>query len=388
MIKPRPRNPAGYLSLYVIVSLVLWLSQNSLYRTFDSGLMILIVAYLYFFLGCYIGNKTIRSNRQIITASNQPIVNFTVQIKVLLVINLLILVYLSLLFKDIISSGISFADYRDSLFKDQSIKEYYGSFAAYLFVFSTLVPLFGISYGLYLKINKNRSTILFFSFLMLIAKESILISRYYVFAPMLAAILVLYCYDNKMTLKKVIFALVIFLMLLLAIFAFRGDSDLSQSLVNTRNYAVAGYSLFTHAIDSGDIETFYDLSSPFSFLGIVGSKFYDQSAFFAKVQNFVLLGNSGYFNAFYTSLLLPFLYFGSIGLSLLSLVYGYIVSRNHKLFVCKNSFLNFNSLFALIVIFFSHQFLPVQLSFFWDYFLISISVHFIVACYRNLRSNF
>ncbi|NIB54453.1 hypothetical protein, partial [Enterobacter sp. 725m/11] len=78
--------------------------------------------------------------------------------------------------------------YRESLFKDQSIKEYYGAFAAYLFVFATLVPLFGISYGLYLKINKNKSAILFFSFLMLVGKESILISRYYVFAPVLAAI--------------------------------------------------------------------------------------------------------------------------------------------------------------------------------------------------------
>ncbi|MCG3099966.1 oligosaccharide repeat unit polymerase [Enterobacter sp. DRP3] len=388
MIKQRPRNPAGYLCFYIVFSLALWLSQNSLYITFDSGLMILIVSFLYFFLGCYVGNKTTSFHRQGNIIENQAIVNFSVQVKILLVINLLILVYLSLLFKDIISSGISFAEYRDSLFKDQSIKEYYGSFAAYLFVFATLIPLFGISYGLYLKINKNKSSILFLSFLMLIGKESILISRYYVFAPVLAAILVLYCYDNKMTLKKVVFSLIMFLILLLAIFAFRGDSDLSQSLINTRNYAVAGYSLFTHAIDSGDIDVLYDLSSPFSFLGIVGAKFYDQSAFFAKVQDFVLLGSAGYFNAFYTSLLLPFLYFGSIGLALLSLLYGYIVSRNHNLFIYKNSFLNFNSLFALIVIFFSHQFLPVQLSFFWDYFLISLSVHFLVVCYRNIRSNF
>lgn len=388
MIKLRPRNPASYLSLYIVVSLVLWLSQNSLYITFDSGLMVLIVSYLYFFLGCYIGNRTTSYHHSDESIRNQTIVNFSFQIKILLAINLLILMYLSLLFKDIISSGISFAEYRDSLFKDQSIKEYYGAFAAYLFVFATLVPLFGISYGLYLKINNNKSTIFFFSFLMLIGKESILISRYYVFAPVLAAILILYCYDNKMTLKKVIFALTVFLSLLLAIFAFRGDSDLSQSLINTRNYAIAGYSLFTHAIDSGDIDTLYELSSPFSFLGVLGAKFYDQSAFFAKVQDFVLLGNAGYFNAFYTSLLLPFLYFGSIGLALLSLLYGYILSKNHKLFIYKNSFLNFNSLFALIVIFFSHQFLPVQLSFFWDYFLVSLSVHFFVLCYRNIRSNF
>lgn len=388
MIKSRPRNPSSYLCLYIVVSLVLWLTQNSLYIAFNSGLMILIVAYLYFFLGCYIGNRTTNHHHPAGTIKNKPIVNFTFQVKILLAINLVILIYLSFLFKDIISGGISFAEYRDSLFKDQSIKEYYGAFAAYLFVFATLVPLFGISYGLYLKINNNKSAIFFFSFLMLIGKESILISRYYVFAPVLAAIVILYCYDSKMTLKKVVFALAVFLTLLLAIFAFRGDSDLSQSLINTRNYAVAGYSLFTHAIDSGDIDTLYELSSPFSFLGILGAKFYDQSAFFTKVQDFVLLGSAGYFNAFYTSLLLPFLYFGSIGLALLSLLYGYILSKNHKLFFHRNSFLNFNSLFALIVIFFSHQFLPVQLSFFWDYFLISLSVHFIVMCYRNIRSNF
>lgn len=388
MIKCRPRNPASYLCLYIVVSLVLWFSQNSLYITFNSGLMILIVAYLYFFLGCYIGNRTTNHHHSDEIIKNQPIVNFAFQIKILLAINLVILVYLCFLFKGIISGGISFAEYRDSLFKDQSIKEYYGAFAAYLFVFATLVPLFGISYGLYLKINHNKSAIFFYSFLMLIGKESILISRYYVFAPVLASILILYCYDSKMTLKKVVFTLTVFLILLLAIFAFRGDSDLSQSLINTRNYAVAGYSLFTHAIDSGDIDTLYELSSPFSFLGILGAKFYDQSSFFAKVQDFVLLGNAGYFNAFYTSLLLPFLYFGSLGLALLSLLYGYILSKNHKLFLHRNSFLNFNSLFALVVIFFSHQFLPVQLSFFWDYFLISLSVHFIVVCYRNIRSNF
>lgn len=388
MIKRRPRNPTGYLSFYIVVSLILWFSQNSLYITFDSGLMILIVAYLYFFLGCYMGDRTTCHHYSDEIKRNKPIVNLSFQIKILLAINLFILIYLSYLFKGIISSGISLAEYRDSLFKDQSIKEYYGAFAAYLFVFATLIPLFGISYGLYLKINKNKSTIFFFSFLMLIGKESILISRYYVFAPVLAAIVMLYCYDSKMTLKKVVFALAVLLTLLLAIFAFRGDSDLSQSLINTRNYAVAGYSLFTHAIDSGDVDTLYDLSSPFSFLGILGAKFYDQSAFFAKVQDFVLLGNAGYFNAFYTSLLLPFLYFGSIGLALLSLLYGYLLSKNHKLFVNKNSFLNFNSLFALVVIFFSHQFLPVQLSFFWDYLLVSLSVHFIVVCYRNIRSNF
>lgn len=388
MIKYRPRNPASYLCLYIVVSLVLWFSQNSLYITFNSGLMILIVAYLYFFLGCYIGNRTTNNHHSDEIIKNKPIVNFSFHIKILLAINLVILVYLCFLFKGIISGGISFAEYRDSLFKDQSIKNYYGAFAAYLFVFATLVPLFGISYGLYLKINNNKSAIFIFSFLMLIGKESILISRYYVFAPVLASILILYCYDSKMTLKKVVFTLTVFLILLLAIFAFRGDSDLSQSLINTRNYAVAGYSLFTHAIDSGDIDTLYELSSPFSFLGILGAKFYDQSSFFAKVQDFVLLGNAGYFNAFYTSLLLPFLYFGNLGLALLSLLYGYVLSKNHKLFLHLNSFLNFNSLFALVVIFFSHQFLPVQLSFFWDYFLISLSVHFIVICYRNIRSNF
>ncbi len=156
------------------------------------------------------------------------------------------------------------------------------------------------------------------------------------FAPVLAAILILYCYDSKMTLKKVVFALAVFLILLLAIFTFRGDSDLSQSLINTRNYAIAGYSLFTHAIDSGDTDTLYELSSPFSFLGILGAKFYDQSAFFTKVQNFVLLGSGGYFNAFYTSLLLPFLYFGSLGLAVLSMLFGYIVSRNHNCIINKN----------------------------------------------------
>lgn len=388
MIKRRPKNPAIYVCFYIIISLGLWLSQNSLYLSFNSGLMILVVAYLYFFLGCYIGDKTTKYQQSDELKKKQPIVNLTVQIKILLTINFLILIYLTYQFKGIISSGISFSEYRYSLFKDQSIKDYYGAFAAYLFVFATLVPLFGISYGLYLKINKNKSAILFFSFLMLIGKESILISRYYVFAPVLAAIVILYCYDSKMTLKKVVFSLTVFLILLLAIFAFRGDSDLSQSLINTRNYAVAGYSLFTHAIDSGDIDTLYELSSPFSFLGVLGAKFYDQGAFFSKVQEFVSLGDAGYFNAFYTSLLLPFLYFGSIGLVLLSLLYGYILSKNHKVFFYNNSFLNFNSLFALIVIFFSHQFLPVQLSFFWDYFLISLSVHFIVVCFRNIRGSF
>ncbi len=388
MIKRRPRNPVVFLCFYIVVSLILWFSQNSLIVSFNTGSMILVVSYLYFFLGCYLGNKSRLFYNSMPLPKNSRGINLSYLIIILLAINLLIILYLVSLFKNIIFSGISISIYRDSLFKDQSIKEYYGAYAAYLFLYATLVPLFGISYGLFLKIYKNKSKILLFSFFMLILKESILISRYYVFAPILAAIVILYCYDSRMTLKKAAIYLAILLMLLLAIFAFRGDSDLSQSLINTRNYAVAGYSLFTHAIDSGDIESLFELSSPFAFFGVLGAKFYDQSAFFSKVQEFVYLGDAGYFNAFYTSLLLPFLYFGSVGLSFLSLIYGYLLSKNHQVFLYNYSFLNFNTLFALVIIFFSHQFLPVQLSFFWDYFLISLTIHLLVVCMKNIRSRF
>ncbi len=110
MIKRRPRNPSFYLCLYVVFALVLWGSQSSLYITFDSGLMILTVSYLYFFLGCYIGNKTTRFYQQDNLINNQSLFNISLQVKILLAINFFILIYLAFLFKNIVTSGISFAE--------------------------------------------------------------------------------------------------------------------------------------------------------------------------------------------------------------------------------------------------------------------------------------
>lgn len=383
----KTKSPVIYLYLYILVSLSLWFSQSTLNYNFSYGAIVIIVAYVYFYLGCFAGMKIRVYEQGGNYRSVHNLQKINTLIRFLTAINVIILIYLGLLFRDIISQVASLNDYRSSLFKDQSIKDYYGSFAAYLFVYATIVPLFGISYGLYLKINKNQKSILFMSFMLLTAKEAILISRYYVFAPVLAAILLLYCYDNKMTKKKVIMFVSIFTFLLLSMFIYRGESDVSSNIINARNYVIAGYSLLSNVIDSKDLNVFYDLSSPFSFLGILGTRFYDQTPFFAKVQEFVYLGNGGYFNAFYTSLLFPFLYFGAAGLSLLSLGYGFLISINHKKFISKNRFINFNTLFALLVIFFSHQFLPVQLSFFWDYLLISLSMHLIVICVDNIRDH-
>lgn len=97
--------------------------------------------------------------------------------------------------------------------------------------------------------------------------------------------------------------------------------------------------------------------------------FYNKNLFFEKIQEFVSLGDAGYFNAFYTSFLLPYLYFGFIGTIICSIFFGLLISYNLYRLAITQSFFNFNTLFASLLIFFSQQFTPVQLTFFGIIFI-------------------
>ncbi len=371
----RVKSPSFFLFLYIFFSLFLWLCQDGINYQIGYGFFVLILAYCYFFLGVYLGKKK--------RVSEYPTYKRKINIRSLLVfllfIDVLIVINLLFSFWGIINQGGSLLQYRTSIFIGDTIKVYYGDFAAYLFIYATIIPLLGISFGLYEKITHNRTRLLIISFLLLFCKEGVLFSRYYIFSAVLSAILMLYCYDKKMTLKKVMTVSLLFISAMVAAFALRGADGLLNNIGNALNYLIAGYSLFTNALDSNDISLLGKLSSPLSLLGVVGAKLYDSTPFFDKIQQFVYLGNAGFFNAFYTALLIPYLFTGAIGLMLISLLFGYLISLNDKRFKVRGGFIPFNLLFSYLLLFFSHQFLPVQLSFFWEYTILSLVIYFLMS---------
>ncbi|MFI3311665.1 oligosaccharide repeat unit polymerase [Ewingella allii] len=371
----RVKSPSFFLFLYIFFSLFLWLCQDGINYQIGYGFFVLILAYCYFFLGVYLGKKKRVSEY----TTYKRKINIRSLLLFLLFIDVLIVINLLFSFWGIINQGGSLLQYRTSIFIGDTIKVYYGDFAAYLFIYATIIPLLGISFGLYEKITHNRSKLLIISFLLLFCKEGVLFSRYYIFSAVLSAILMLYCYDKKMTLKKVMTVSLLFISAMVAAFALRGADGLLNNIGNALNYLIAGYSLFTNALDSNDISLLGKLSSPLSLLGVVGAKLYDSTPFFDKIQQFVYLGNAGFFNAFYTALLIPYLFTGAIGLMLISLLFGYLISLNDKRFIVRSGFIPFNLLFSYLLLFFSHQFLPVQLSFFWEYTILSLVIYFLMS---------
>ncbi|MCI1678773.1 MAG: oligosaccharide repeat unit polymerase [Ewingella americana] len=369
------KSPSFFLFLYIFFSLFLWLCQDGINYQIGYGFFVLILAYCYFFLGVYLGKKKRVSEY----TTYKRKINIRSLLVFLLFIDVLIVINLLFSFWGIINQGGSLLQYRTSIFLGDTIKVYYGDFAAYLFIYATIIPLLGISFGLYEKITHNRSKLLMISFVLLFCKEGVLFSRYYIFSAVLSAILMLYCYDIKMTLKKVMTVSLLFISAMVAAFALRGADGFLNNIGNALNYLIAGYSLFTNALDSNDISLLGQLSSPLSLLGVVGAKLYDSTPFFDKIQQFVYLGNAGFFNAFYTALLIPYLFTGAIGLMLISLLFGYLISLNDKKFKVKGGFISFNLLFSYFLLFFSHQFLPVQLSFFWEYTILSLLIYFLMS---------
>jgi len=369
------KSPSFFLFLYIFFSLFLWLCQDGINYQIGYGFFVLILAYCYFLLGVYLGKKKRVSEY----TTYKRKINIRSLLVFLLFIDVLIVINLLFSFWGIINQGGSLLQYRTSIFLGDTIKVYYGDFAAYLFIYATIIPLLGISFGLYEKITHNRSKLLMISFVLLFCKEGVLFSRYYIFSAVLSAILMLYCYDIKMTLKKVMTVSLLFISAMVAAFALRGADGFLNNIGNALNYLIAGYSLFTNALDSNDISLLGQLSSPLSLLGVVGAKLYDSTPFFDKIQQFVYLGNAGFFNAFYTALLIPYLFTGAIGLMLISLLFGYLISLNDKKFKVKGGFISFNLLFSYFLLFFSHQFLPVQLSFFWEYTILSLLIYFLMS---------
>ncbi|WP_312213144.1 O-antigen polymerase [Pseudescherichia sp.] len=373
------RNPLKYLFLYIFVSVLLWTTQEQVPFEIGYGFFVITIAYLYFFAGGALGLHLFKKNENVYFSNEKPHPWLNKFVKIALLIDVVVIVILSLKFWVVIQDFNTILDYRISLFKSDALKEYYGSFAAYLFIYATIIPLFGVSFGIYKRITTGKSKILYLSALLLVAKESLLISRYYIFPVILTIFILLYCYDKKVTTKKIILLVSLFFLFMISAFIFRGEGDINANLNNARNYLVVGYSLFSRAIENrAEYNEFYDLSSPFLFLGTIGSKMFNQAPFFDKVQDFITFKGDNSFNAFYTSFLVPFLYVGAIGLSLLSFIFGVVVSYSHCKLSLNFTFLNLNTVYAFIILFFSHQFLPVQLSFFWDYFIISISVHMLV----------
>jgi len=282
------------------------------------------------------------------------------------------LVYLLVKLNEVLSSFETAISYRMSLFEGTALLDYYGPYAPYLFFFCTLIPLTGISVGVYSRLNNKGSKMLILSIVLLAIKETILMSRYYLSAPLLAVLLILYCYDKSISKQKVIGLIVVFVISMVALFSLRGDGDFIKNLENARNYMIVGFSLFSKLVDDAVFASdFENLSSSFAFLGLLGTKMYDYNGLFNKVQTFVDLGDAGYFNAFYTSFFFFYMHLGVPGLAVISFVFGLLLNLSHKLYVKNNSIFVFNQMFALLVMFFSHQFLPVQLSFFWDYFILS-----------------
>ncbi|MDX7639450.1 hypothetical protein SJ741_12135 [Citrobacter portucalensis] len=231
----------------------------------------------------------------------------------MLTINFFIISYLISNYIDVLKTGVAISVYRSSLFGDKSIKDYYGAFAAYLFFYCTIIPIFGISYGVFRKIVFSDKKILIISLILLTLKEVILVSRFYLFPTFLTMLLLLYCFDIKMTRKRVVFYILLLFTPIVLAFVLKSNGSLDTAFTNARNYLIVGYSLFSNSIDTGLVDKLMELGSPYAFLGIFSSFFYDKIDFFDKIQEFIYLGDAGYFNAFYTSLLLPYLYGGFLG---------------------------------------------------------------------------
>ena len=372
-----------YLVMYIFILLALWVCQTSINYKINYGFVYVLLFYSFFIISLFFFPSRVKKEPKAYLNGDANRIKKIV--KILSYINLIILAYLLYQFYNILQSGIAISVYRSSLFGDSSIKDYYGNAAAYMFFYCTIVSLLTISFGIYWKIYTAENSILLIGLLFLIMKEIVLVSRFYLFPTFLSLMLILYCFDKKITRKRI--SIYMFLLLLPIIFAFllKSNGSLDTVFYNARNYFVVGFSLFTNAIDSELTDQLHYMGSPFAFLGVFSTFFYNKNLFFEKIQEFVSLGDAGYFNAFYTSFLLPYLYFGFIGTIICSIFFGLLISYNLYRLAITQSFFNFNTLFASLLIFFSQQFTPVQLTFFWDYFYLSIVAQFVRRlCLRKI----
>lgn len=366
-------SPIFLCSIYILFSLSLLFFQSSINFQFGYGLAIFLLAYCFFILGSMLAFFSLK-NRGLESVELYDSISGRRFVLISLYVNVFIVLYLLFNFLSIVVAADSLLSYRQSLFQDNELKIYYGVLSPYLFIYATLIPVLGISFGLYEKILTGKSGILILSLILLIAKETILISRYYLVPTFLVVFLILYCYDERVSIKKISSIFVLFLIVMISIFSLRADGELLDNLYNARNYLISGYALFSNLIDNNGLDKFYNLSSPLVFLGVIGSKFYDYNGFFSEVQEFVYLGDAGDFNAFYTSFMPIYIYVGPVGLSFFMLVMGFLMSYSHMALKIRFDFLIFNLMFSLLIFFFSHQYLPVQLSYFWDYFIFSIGL--------------
>lgn len=369
-------SPVFFCVVYVILSLLLLFSQSSINVQFSYGVAVFLLAYGFFILGsmlafCSLKNRVFKPVEVCYSTSGRGLLLGA------LYLDILVITYLFFNFFCIVASSDSLLSYRQSLFQDNELKAYYGVLSPYLFMYATLTPILGISFGLYEKISIGKKGIFLLSLVLLILKETILISRYYLAPTFLVIFLILYCYDERVSIKNIFSAFILFLIVMISLFSLRGDGELLDNLYNARNYLISGYALFSNLIDNNGLDKFYNLSSPLVFLGAIGSKFYDYNGFFSEVQEFVYLGDAGYFNAFYTSFMPIYIYIGPVGLSFFMLVLGFSMSYSHMALKVKFEFLIFNLMFSLLMFFFSHQYLPVQLSYFWDYFIFSAGLFFL-----------
>ncbi|WP_153752710.1 MULTISPECIES: O-antigen polymerase [unclassified Citrobacter] len=359
-----------YLILYVLVLLLLWIFQSSINYEIGIGFIFITLLNILFCFSLY--SFPLSKLNTYLSPPKYSILHKLV--KLMLTINFFIILYLISNYIDVLKTGVAISVYRSSLFGDKSIKDYYGAFAAYLFFYCTIIPIFGISYGVFRKIVFSDKKILIISLILLTLKEVILVSRFYLFPTFLTMLLLLYCFDIKMTRKRVVFYILLLFTPIVLAFVLKSNGSLDTAFTNARNYLIVGYSLFSNSIDTGLVDKLMELGSPYAFLGIFSSFFYDKIDFFDKIQEFIYLGDAGYFNAFYTSLLLPYLYGGFLGSVICTILFGLLISYNLYRLTIRVSFYNFNALFSLLLLFFSYQFTPVQLTFFWDYFYLSLLV--------------
>lgn len=375
----KKKSPAKILICYLLFCLFLLISQSSVSYEFSYGLLIILSTYGCFCLGMYIANsvKLPSKMRRANYSQYDKVIYTKIIVILLLVINVLIMLYLSYSFIQALNRFDSMLKYRESLFIGRALVDYFGPYAGYMFFFVTLTAIFGISFGLFEKLVFNKKSILITSLLLLLGKEALLMSRYYIVAPFISMFIIMYCYDLKMSNRRIIALSFFFSAAMILLFALRGGTDGGYgNIVNARNYLIIGFSMFSQLIDNDNLNRLAELASPFSFLGLAGTKLYNYQMFFNEIQQFISLGEAGKFNAFYTSFLLVYIYFGVAGLAGAIFIFGFLLIMLHKQFIYTRNFSTFNVIFSMLILFFTHQFFPVQLSFFWDYFLLSLFAYF------------
>lgn len=367
----REKRSSYILIIYFVVNLCLFLFRDDFDLDISYGVFILILSFLWLSLGLisfdyiYIPNLDLRHR-----ILNCRVFEFCT--KLLFFVCIFVVLFLFSIFVKVISNAESLLHYRNSLFIGSALTELYGWYSGYLFYIATILSIFCISIGLYNRLLYGSNWMLVMSTLLLTTKEVILLSRYYLLPVMLAIFFILFFLDTRVNKKMIILFASLFFMLMISVFLFRGDGDFVSGFKSALDYSTVGYAMFTDAVQNNRLEIVERHVDIFSFFGLLGTKFYDYKIIFDEVQKFVSIGHAGQFNAFYTSLFLPYAYFGVVGLCFISFILGCLYSFSKNSFLVNLGFYQFNIYFIILVLFFSHQFFPAQLTFFWDYFIFSI----------------